>query len=454
MADKRFLEKHGECWRVVVSVPKNLQAAVGKTKLKESLNTDSLALANKLKWAVITRLKKEIEAAAAGTLPATDLDEALGLRKELIAAKSDEHVEILHQIIVEKATAMRGAPIAGITKDDEGDYEFAGGYAFDGEAARQAKAFYAVTQGKATPLKAHLDDYHAQAQRSRHTEQDDERALDRLEAWCTSSGTGAFIEKIDAKAAGRFINEALCKGPAAVQAKTANKYISCLSRYWRWQKQRGLVEVNPWQGQSLPKPKRPPSERSRPFTDDEAAKLLYGSASPLLRDFMFIAALTGARVGAIGALRVADCRDGNFVFQPQKKEPDTRTVPIHTGLRDIIERRTAGKAETDMLFPELPTRTLDQVAEPTQMIVKSFVKYRRSLGIEDVVGDHRQSRVKFHSFRSWFITKAEQAGIAPHIIMATIGHKRPGVTFDVYSRGPSLDQLRECVEAVKLPPRP
>lgn len=42
-ADRRFLERHGNKWRVVVSVPRDLQEAMGRTKLKQSLPTDSLA---------------------------------------------------------------------------------------------------------------------------------------------------------------------------------------------------------------------------------------------------------------------------------------------------------------------------------------------------------------------------------------------------------------------------
>ena len=51
-ADKRYLERHGEKWRVVVPVPRSLQTKVGTTKLKRSLNTDSLHVANSALGAV------------------------------------------------------------------------------------------------------------------------------------------------------------------------------------------------------------------------------------------------------------------------------------------------------------------------------------------------------------------------------------------------------------------
>lgn len=43
-----------------MTVPKNLRQSVGKTKLKQSLGTDSLAIANELKWGVLKTLKDEM----------------------------------------------------------------------------------------------------------------------------------------------------------------------------------------------------------------------------------------------------------------------------------------------------------------------------------------------------------------------------------------------------------
>jgi hypothetical protein len=67
----------------------------------------------------------------------------------------------------------------------------------------------------------------------------------------------------------------------------------------------------------------------------------------------------------------------------------------------------------------------------------------------------RHSNIEFHSFRRWFITKAEEAGVPPNIISTVVGHAGglQGMTLGVYSGGPSLDQLRACVGAVRLPAR-
>jgi hypothetical protein len=44
-----------------------------------------------------------------------------------------------------------------------------------------------------------------------------------------------------------------------------------------------------------------------------------------------------------------------------------------------------------------------------------FTEYRRSVGVEEVVKGRRRSLVNFHSFRRYFITKAEQADQTPII---------------------------------------
>ncbi|MFH8566824.1 hypothetical protein ACH4EA_39095, partial [Streptomyces sp. NPDC017988] len=77
--------------------------------------------------------------------------------------------------------------------------------------------------------------------------------------------------------------------------------------------------------------------------------------------------------------------------------------------------------------------------------------YRRSVGVDHVVPGQRRSLVNFHSFRRWFITKAEQADQPESIIAAVVGHKRKGMTLGRYSAGPLIAQARRCVEAVKLP---
>ncbi len=183
------------------------------------------------------------------------------------------------------------------------------------------------------------------------------------------------------------------------------------------------------------------------FTDEQVGALLAGSAPAPLPDLMMIAALTGARINAICELKVRDCRDGRVTFKPAKKEKFARTIHIHSRLRRIIARRIANKSPEEFLFDELPaaTATRPRSAAASQ----AFTRYRRDVGVGAGAGE--KSKHDFHSFRRWFVTKADHAGFSEHIVACVVGHKREGITFKLYSDGSSIEQIRKCVEAVKLP---
>ncbi|MCZ8352459.1 MAG: hypothetical protein O9352_21385, partial [Rhizobium sp.] len=91
------------------------------------------------------------------------------------------------------------------------------------------------------------------------------------------------------------------------------------------------------------------------------------------------------------------------------------------------------------------------VAGQSMPAVKAFTYYRRKLGISELAESTGQDRVNFHSFRRWFITKALQAGQPELVVQIVVGHKPQSVAASVYLGGLTMEQMKECVEAVKLP---
>ncbi|WP_280512690.1 tyrosine-type recombinase/integrase [Aurantimonas coralicida] len=227
-----------------------------------------------------------------------------------------------------------------------------------------------------------------------------------------------------------------------------------LSRYWQWLHRRHEVEANVWKGVVLPEPRVSDVEKERPFTEAELQTLLSGPATERMHDLMRMGALTGSRIDPIVCLRVKDCENDTFRFKPQKREPGPRLCPIHPDLQRIVARRCEGKHPDDDLFPEWPyLNSKDGQREKSSKASEEFTRYRRRVGVDDVIPGNRRARVNFHSFRRWFATEAERADQPPHIISAVIGHRdgRAGTTLSVYSSGPKLEQARRCVEAVRLP---
>lgn len=445
-SDKRFLERHGDQWRVTLAVPRHLHSQLG-TRLKRSLGTDSLAVANRLKWAVINELRERIELLTRGDGKdeAAVLKEALLVRDEYRRALDPRLEDDIRAAAEARAYEILGPEIA-VEHDDEGDYLI-----YDKQRERLAKTYMRVATGGGTPLKLHYTDYLAQLKLNRRTLADDRRGIEYLVEWCRKNGVRDDLSAITTRVAKQFARDlpAMANG---IQARTVQKYITRLGQYWQYLVYLELHDENPWRAVVIKVEETPHAEEERAFSDAEVQKLLLGGASQAMRDLMMIGALTGARLDAIVDLKVRDTIDNAFTFKPQKRERTARDVPIHPMLVEIVQRRSEGKQPDDDFFPEFPgPKKAGSLRERSFKASNAFTAYRRLCGVEQKVPGKRRSLVNFHSFRRWFITKAERANVRPELIAAIVGHKRSGMTLGRYSEGPDMKAARRAIAAVKLP---
>lgn len=429
-----------------MAVPKSLQGKLG-TRLKYALNTDSLTIANQLKWPVVNEMRARIAEAADSR---TDLRSiATEFRRQLRQASDDREAEVIDTGVSVTIDTVLGRPVGVEINPETWEEE----PRFDPSKVRQARQFARMVAGEATPLDQHHAQYMAQLTVKPRTKGDDERAMKLLKRWCEEREVEPFLQSFSTKkSAVRFVDD-LQRLEPNLSPVTLNKYINRLSRYWQWLEKREEVQTDVWRGLALAPPPVAHDEKERPFTDEELVKLLTGKTSQAMHDVMRIAALTGCRLDPIVCLRVKDCRDDEvFVFKPQKKEKAERLCPIHSDLKEIVERRTKGKAPDDPVFPEWPgPKNADTKRERSFKTSNQFTDYARSIGVREELEGRRRSLINFHSFRRWFITKAERAGQPESTIAAVVGHKRQGMTLGVYSAGPAIEQARACVEAVRLP---
>ena len=432
-------------WRVTVPVPRHLHAKLG-TRLKRPLRTDSLAVANQLKWPIVNEFKHLI---ANGEYPKQGAAEwAEEFRRQREAARTDEELDAVEEGIEITVETLRG-PDVGVTVDPETGEDVP---VYDEKREAAAGQFLKLARGEAVPIDHLHQKYLDQLQVKHRTKADDERAVKLLKRWCDMEDIAPFLQSFPSKKSAWRFMEALPIMEPKKHPVTLNKYLRRLSAYWGWLEGKEEVPSNVWKGVTLPVPQKGHEEKERPFTPEEMVALLQGPASPEMHDLMRIAALTGCRIDPIVSLRVKDCReDGVFVFKPQKKERAARLCPIHSDLKAIVERRTKGKRPNEPVFPEWPEVPPEMSHERSNDASQEFTAYRRSVGVDEVIPGVRRSLVNFHSFRRWFITEAERESQPPHLIAVVVGHKREGMTLGVYSGGPLIQQVREVVEAVKLP---
>jgi integrase len=440
----------------VRDVPPALRQFLGTRRFAQSLQTHSLAEARSLRPRCLAHWEDVIAAARRGIVRewrlrnvgkaggSAVLAEALTLRGELASAHQMEAAD----------EDEAGGDNEDRTAQSDAVWDHAVERAQEitrGDA--EARAFLSVVSGEATPLAEHLDRWLRETPFQATTERHHRAAVARFTAWLDAQRVAATAQAVTRKVAGDYVSHLAALHPHG--RKTVNKHVSTLSTYWKWMERRGHASDIPWRGQQLPV-KRPSTtnrdERERPFTDAEVARLLAGPCPRQeIADIIRLGALTGARIEELCRLRVADCAAGTFSIRASKTDAGVRNVPIHSDLAEIVARRVANQPQSAWLFHDIGEGTAD--GRRSDVLSKAFSRYRQDLGVHEREVGRRRSRVNFHSFRRWFVTAAEQAGQAPHIISVVTGHTegRKGMTLSVYSGGPAESQLRACVEAVRLP---
>ncbi|UDL87661.1 tyrosine-type recombinase/integrase [Mesorhizobium sp. PAMC28654] len=341
---------------------------------------------------------------------------------------------------------------------------------------RAATEFAEVALGMFTPLDHHAEAFIAyKATYRKKSSGDFLRVLGWLEAWMKANHFSPFIDMMDRKKAGRFIDESL--GTGRSRDKVA-AYLGFLREYWKWLKMRGHVDENPWVDQELPNKARPSADHEldkgkRPYTAPEVATLIHSDVaehlqappSDYMADLMRIAALSGMRLEEICQLRVGDCLESSFTVRHGKTANARRDIPIHSDLGEIVAARSEGKTPGTFLIDGLPEtpKSRDTRSDPAS---KAFTRYRRKVGVDERPNGKAKSNVDFHSFRRWFCMVARDrldapdAGYSPWTIADVVGHDDEGVkdflklTMKHYPGPSSADAKRALVEAIKLPPSP
>jgi len=360
------------------------------------------------------------------------------------------------------------AKITGRDRKDVEDHEVADPRDFIEAEAEQIERrhgerdrdrFLNLVQGR-VDVDHYMEAYLKEARLAPKTTDERRNLIKRFAEWAKLQGKSLL--QIDRATAGRYFSEAI----APLNDRTAKKHVGSVKLYWDFLIARGHVTgANPWEGQRLPdrgrRVERGDDKEERPFTNQEMKTLLYSpfpyrmsrKFGSQLQDAMRISALSGMRLAEVVTLWVEECPidekgDGYFDIRQGKTAAAARRVPIHPDLIEIIQRRIKDKQPQDWLFHELA-----EEKNAGDVFGKRFRQYRQKLGVDDVAPGRRRSLVNFHSFRRWFVTQAERAGIPESTISSVVGHEegRKSITLSVYSEGPAWQQMRACVDAVRLP---
>ena len=455
-----YLGQRGPGYEAVVDVPPALRTAVGRKRLRKGLDTRDVHVAKARLPKALLELNARIDAATRKR-PSSDplLQEAMALKEHLAAIQRGDPEWVgtsTHTFEIDEGERVE-IPAADLAADllRETIQERAEAIAQE-QGESRARDFADMAQGRVTPLAFHMETWLAEpgprGKRHERTKAEYRSALTALGSWLVEEGHVAGVERITRRVAGQYVTALHNRG---LSASRIRDIASALSGYWQWMERKGIAREgsNPWPRQAPRKAhdEVPQEEQARAFTEAEVRTLLDGTRDPALSDLMRVAALTGMRVEEICQLTVGQCAEGVFTVARGKTASAARRVPIHPDLAPIVARRRKDQPDTAWLFPEFGEP--NQYGKRSPNAIARFHRYRVEMRVHDQAEGQRQSRVNFHSWRRWFITEALRAGQLERVVKQVVGHKLPkaNVTLGVYFGGDTLEMLRACVEAVKLP---
>lgn len=236
-------------------------------------------------------------------------------------------------------------------------------------------------------------------------------------------------------------------------AKTRRQYLWSGKKFWTWAvrydqdfRKRYASLPCPFEGHELPRNKAAQGESYNAFSKAEIERLHQAAidkGDQALADLIQVAAFTGCRLEEMGRLKAEHTiYEGEvpvaFEVQQAKTKAGVRTVPIHTNLVPLYEKLVKGAGPDGYLF----AGGNNKYGNRLDMLSKRFGRLKTAEGFDD--------SYVFHSVRKTTATELHQAGADALTIPAILGHEFGHISFDIYSKGPSLQQKTLAIGLLKF----
>jgi integrase len=411
----QYLEKRRRRYYAVLEVPKDLRKTLGKARFVQSLKTDSLALAERLKWPVINAWKLQIERARTGNESTLALLEELERKYE--GGESGYDPEHGH--------------FKFTSQDLQSDHM---GLLLEAETVPEhvLQAAGVVLSGK-TLLAKHIEQF---ANRGNVT---DEAKASRLRILKALVSRFPFAEDVSVQDLAEWVEVDLIEGRGLARG-TVRNYSVQWRNYWEWlQTRHGLKIQNPFSKSlfsDLQQLATAPVQR-QVWEPEEYRNLLSGlEEDDPLHALIQVAAHTGLRRQAICSLRLEDVLEDRFLIQKRKFETTSREFPIHSAILPVVEKLKAA-SDGEWLFP-----IKGEDEKFAHNMGERFRVYKNGLGYP--------REKTFHSFRHTVATQLHKAQVAPHVVDLLLGWSVKGGStgLRVYTKA-DFPAMQQAIENVK-----
>lgn len=436
MSDMKYMVKRGHTFYYKRKYPVFMQEVYG-TFFTKSLKTSDINEARRLRDMMHTEFHREVEEAQD---EGRDVPLVIRMAKQLhkLKGSADDTPE------GNAETGLLDALESYVNKHEQAE----------AEAIKQALR---ITKAKkdSPPLRQVIAEYERACYATLTVGSVRDR-MKMVDIWADEIGRDVPVHScLDGSEAWEFVDKHIIR--SGVTQKTKNRRLNTLSLFFSWLQNNRIVPTNPFGNIKLGTIKgrraeaKPEGTGRKEWSDKQLSTLLaefsrLTSEAKLKKSrenakrchaLTLIAIYSGMRLNEICSLQVEDCTARVFKIREGKTSSAVREVPIHSSLRPVIES-LIGARGTGPLITGLVPGGPDK--RPGWNIGKVFGRVKESLGFSNA---H-----VFHSLRHTFVTRLEQAGVNLLLIERIIGHKSHALAFNTYSKGQTLDVMRDAVEMI------
>ena len=415
----KYLQKRRRQWYAILEIPKTLRQQFGRPRFVQSLETESLSVAEKKVLPVIVGWRRQIDIAKGVDVGTDDelIAAVMRVRQDTQRAKVDGR-ELAELQMAQEEVAMMEA--LGPNNDYSGD-----------DALFNAVS---IAHGKTHLLREHIEEFLASRDIAPKTTDMQRRDLGLFANKFQYAHDATRLRVID------WVNVTL-GAEQNLSLGTRSRMISAARVYWDYlEKNKGLTLPSPLHKVLPPKPKKKTKAmieaQRKAFRVSDYHKLQSGCVDDTLKDLITLAAYTGCRIEELCILKLENVSDDKVEIVDAKSEAGWRTIPIHQHIAQTVARLVATSTDGYLLSG----LTFNKYGNRSNAIGKSFGRLKKQVG-------YGESYV-FHSFRKGFATQLENANIPVNVSARLMGHEVQGQTFGNYSDGLALKGLREAINHV------
>lgn len=372
---------------------------MGKARFIQSLQTDSLKVAEVRKHDLVGSWKAEIQAAQGSS---SNLDRVVLVRQKMAEKVKPDPVDLMLLMTPR-------------TDEDMSDLE----------ANRHELS--AVLHGKKFPLKYHLPDY--------------EKTLSHIEAKSKDmrlSDIKRFMKKFKyaEEATNRDVKEWVEVNLIAeeqLSVATCRRIMSNLRQYWKYLTDRKNLNVLEPFRYVVPERtisrKQQVATRRKDIEPQDYRTLLTAAidkGDEQLANLIQLGAYTGCRVEELCSIKLDKVLSDRLLIEDSKTEAGWRIIPLHDDITDLVATM-AKQSKDDYLITGL---SFNKYGDRSNAIGKRFGKLKLKCGFGP--------NIVFHSLRKGVATQFQRLGVPENIAANLLGHDIPTMTYGLYS-GNRLD---------------